>query len=59
FRPEDVSAPGSVRGIGLVSVRERVAQLRGEMRLETAPGKGTRLTVEVPAHATTVEAIAG
>jgi two-component system sensor histidine kinase DegS len=59
FRSEDVSGPGGVRGIGLVSVRERVAHLRGEMRLETAPGKGTRLTVEVPAPATTLEAIAG
>lgn len=58
FRTEEVNTPGSLRGIGLVSVRERVAQLRGEMRLETAPGKGTRLTVEIPAR-TTVEAVAG
>ena len=59
FRPEDVNGPGGMRGIGLVSVRERVAQLRGEMRLETGPGKGTRLTVEVPARATSMEALAG
>jgi signal transduction histidine kinase len=59
FRAEEAAAPGSLRGIGLVSVRERVAQLRGDMRLETAPGKGTRLTVEVPASAAVVEAVAG
>ena len=39
------------RGIGLVGIRERVALVRGSMRMETAPGKGTRLTVELPARA--------
>ena len=34
-------------------------QLRGELRLESAPGKGTRLTVEVPARARDMEALAG
>jgi signal transduction histidine kinase len=42
----DASVP---RGIGLVGIRERVALVRGSMRMETAPGKGTRLTVELPA----------
>ena len=37
------------RGLGLVNIRERVAQLGGTVRLETTPGKGTRITVEVPA----------
>jgi signal transduction histidine kinase len=37
-------------GIGLVGIRERAAQLRGTVRLESAPGKGTRLTVELPAR---------
>jgi signal transduction histidine kinase len=59
FRPEEVSEPGTTRGIGLVGIRERVTQLRGNLRLETAPGKGTRLTVEVPARAREVEALAG
>ena len=59
FRPEEVSEPGTTRGIGLVGIRERVMQLRGNLRLETAPGKGTRLTVEVPARAREVEALAG
>ena len=59
FRLEDVSQPGASRGIGLVGIRERVAQLRGELRLESGPGKGTRLTIEVPAPFKGVEALAG
>jgi signal transduction histidine kinase len=59
FRLEDVSTPGASRGIGLVGIRERVTQLRGEFRLESGPGKGTRLTVEIPAPFKGVEALAG
>ena len=59
FRTEEVSAPGASRGIGLVGIRERVAQLRGELRLESGPGKGTRLTVEIPAQMLAMEALAG
>ena len=49
FEPDAPRPVGAMRGIGLVGIRERVTQLRGELRLESAPGKGTRLTVEVPA----------
>ena len=59
FRTDAVSEPGAARGIGLVGIRERVAQLRGELRLESAPGKGTRLTVEIPARASELEVLAG
>ena len=59
FRPEEVSEPGAARGIGLVGIRERVAQLRGELRLESSPGKGTRLTVEIPVKSRALEALAG
>jgi len=37
-------------GLGLISIRERASRLGGTLRLESAPGKGTRLTVEVPAR---------
>ena len=47
FDPASASGPG--RGLGLISIRERVAQVRGQLRLEAHPGKGTRVTVEVPA----------
>jgi signal transduction histidine kinase len=48
----DWNAATTVRsgGLGLVGIRERVAQLQGTLRLESAPGKGTRLTVELPAR---------
>jgi two-component system, NarL family, sensor histidine kinase DevS len=35
-------------GIGLIGMRERVALLDGSMTIETAPGKGTTLVIEVP-----------
>lgn len=44
---------GRRRGLGLVGIRERVSELRGTLRIESAPGKGTRLTVELPARART------
>jgi signal transduction histidine kinase len=37
------------RGVGLVSVRERVARAGGTVSLESA-GRGTRVTVELPVH---------
>jgi signal transduction histidine kinase len=50
FDPECVEPPGTIRGLGLISIRERVAQHHGTVRLETGPGKGVRLTVELPAQ---------
>jgi signal transduction histidine kinase len=48
FDPATAST-GARRGLGLLGIRERVAQLLGTLRLESAPGKGTRLTVVLPA----------
>jgi len=42
-------APGPEEGLGLVGIRERVADARGTFRVESTPGKGTRLWVELPA----------
>lgn len=50
FDAEAVERAGARRGLGLIGIRERVVQLQGTVRLESAPGKGTRLTVELPAH---------
>jgi signal transduction histidine kinase len=50
-----VSGPG--RGLGLISIRERVAQVRGELRIESTQGKGTRLTMELPAINRETEAV--
>jgi signal transduction histidine kinase len=51
FDPTATGDSGRRPGIGLIGIRERAAQLRGTVRLESAPGKGTRLTVELPARA--------
>jgi signal transduction histidine kinase len=42
---------GARQGLGFISIRERAALLRGTVRIESAPGKGTRVTVELPAVA--------
>jgi signal transduction histidine kinase len=47
---------GKRTGLGLVGIRERASQLRGTVRLESALGKGTRLTVELPARARAADA---
>jgi signal transduction histidine kinase len=41
------STEQEVRGVGLVSVRERVSRAGGTVNIESA-GRGTRLTVELP-----------
>lgn len=35
-------------GIGLISIRERVDSLKGTLKINSAPGRGTRLTVCIP-----------
>ena len=45
FEPEHAR-----RGLGLIGIRERVAHLRGTVHIDTAPGRGTRLTIELPAR---------
>ncbi len=45
----DAKHPAGERGLGLAGIRERVSGLGGEFRLESQPGKGVRLTVELPA----------
>jgi signal transduction histidine kinase len=44
FDPATVAATG---GMGLRGIAERVAQLGGVFALESAPGMGTRLNVEI------------
>ena len=35
-------------GLGLIMMRERASQLNGTLELESAPGRGTTLTVTIP-----------
>jgi signal transduction histidine kinase len=45
FDPEAAKRNG---GIGLRGMEERVRQMGGELQIESAPGKGTRLQVMIP-----------
>jgi signal transduction histidine kinase len=45
FEPESAR-----RGLGLIGIRERVAHLGGTVHIDTALGRGTRLTIELPAR---------
>jgi signal transduction histidine kinase len=38
------------RGLGLIGIRERVAHLEGTVLIDAAPGRGTRLTINLPAR---------
>jgi signal transduction histidine kinase len=44
FDPQDVE---NSSGLGLHSLRERVQRFGGSLRIETAPGQGTKLVVEL------------
>jgi signal transduction histidine kinase len=43
------TSPGPQGGVGLLGIKERVTDARGTFRIESAPGRGTRITVELPA----------
>ena len=44
----DVDAAKSKRGLGLVSMQERVHLVRGTLSVESQPGKGTKILAVVP-----------
>jgi signal transduction histidine kinase len=43
FDPEDI-----IPGMGLNNIRERAAQINGEVHIDSKPGRGTALLVKVP-----------
>ena len=52
----DVAEAESRRpGMGLFSMRERVALVHGELEIDSAPGRGTRVTATVPLDPTRAE----
>jgi PAS domain S-box-containing protein len=51
FDPRSTSRSESAgSGIGLLSMRERAALLRGEVQIESAPGSGTTVLADLPLH---------
>ncbi len=51
FDVGSATAGGKRRGLGLLGIQERAAGCRGTLRLDSTPGYGTRLTVELPVAA--------
>ena len=51
FDPAEVDQPGARRGLGLLGMRERVAQLGGTFSVHSVIGKGTHILVRLPAPA--------
>lgn len=47
FDPKALGQSGHRPGLGLLTMRERVEFAGGKFRLESAPGKGTRISVEI------------
>jgi signal transduction histidine kinase len=48
FRPPGGPIGKAVSGWGLTIMRERALSIGGSFRLDSAPGKGTRILVEIP-----------
>lgn len=48
FDPASPNSGSKDSGFGLFSIRERLPHLGGEFEFESAPGKGTRVTLRVP-----------
>ena len=49
FDPAQPPAPSTAaRGLGIHSMRERAAVHKGALAIDSAPGRGTRVAVEIP-----------
>jgi PAS domain S-box-containing protein len=59
FVPMPDDAMSKKGGFGLLSVRERIGLLGGRMEIDSAPGRGSRILLSVPAAAVTTLAPSG
>jgi PAS domain S-box-containing protein len=48
FDPTRPAPPAAARGLGIHSMRERAAAHKGLVAIDSAPGRGTRVAVEIP-----------
>jgi two-component system NarL family sensor kinase len=44
----DIKEPRSKAGLGLISIRARARSVGGDVRITSAPGRGTTVTVQLP-----------
>ena len=49
FAAEKVRKPSRSGGFGLFSIRQRLEGMAGQLEIESAPGKGTTVTICLPA----------
>ncbi len=47
FDPSITLQPGETRGLGLIGMKERAESINGRLRVDSSPGKGTRITIKV------------
>jgi signal transduction histidine kinase len=50
FEPGLLEGPGYRRGLGLIGMRERALQLAGMVSIQSTPGRGTRVAIDLPAR---------
>jgi two-component system CheB/CheR fusion protein len=50
FAPEQVIETRPADGLGLFSIRDRLELLGGCLRVDSAPGRGTRIAIHAPRH---------
>jgi two-component system sensor histidine kinase DegS len=48
FDPMQTFTPDISKGLGLAAIHERLRSLGGSVRIESSPGKGTRVVLEAP-----------
>ncbi len=59
FAPDATNEPGSGERFGLLSVRSQIARLGGRLDVESAPGRGTVASVQIPLQSSAAPASRG
>lgn len=54
FDPDIVSLKGTGKNMGLISMRERAEAIGGHFEIESSPGEGAAVIVEIPVQAGTI-----
>jgi signal transduction histidine kinase len=52
FDPQALADAGAAPGLGLLTMRERVAEVQGRFEIDAQPGRGTRIRIHLPLVAT-------